>query len=89
MGSQPYVLEKIVVNFKTLLKVHSGLDNKVDWSFFKDINGIIGHRTKVYGEFIDNHQIGKDKTYIKADLPHLPFKNDEFSLVLCSHLLFL
>lgn len=86
----PYELEKRCKDdFNTLLEVHSGLDNKVDWTFFKNSGEMIKLRVEVYKEFIRDYKNGKGKRYIRAELTYLPFKDNHFGLVLCSHLLFL
>ena len=89
-NTEPQELEKISSNdFNTLIQAHSGLDCNSDWNFFKNSDDMIKQRTMVYKEFIGSYNKEKGKIYIPAELPSLPFKNNEFSLVLCSHLLFL
>ena len=40
--------------------------------------------------FLDDYEVGRSVgRYVCAELPHLPFSNDSFSLALCSHFLFL
>ena len=76
-------------DFNTLLRVHSDLKHKMDWSFFRSTGEMIKDRVMVYHKFIEDYQKRKGKNYIKAQLPNLPFEDEHFSLVLCSHLLFL
>lgn len=76
-------------DFKTLLDVHSGLDNKVDWNFFKNPEDMIEKRIKVYEDFIKDYTQYKSTKYIEGHLPSLPFNDNYFDLVLSSHLLFL
>lgn len=41
-------------------------------------------------EFLADYEQGKrQQRYLHASLPHLPFKNNQFDLALCSHYLFL
>ena len=76
-------------DFNTLLDVHSGLDNKVNWKFFKNPENMIEQRIKVYKEFITDYSLYKGIKYIEGHLPSLPFNDNYFDLVLSSHLLFL
>lgn len=83
------IKDRCVNDFHTLLEMHSGLDHKVDWDFFSDPEDLVQQRITVYEEFIDSYAKYKDKRYIEAVLPKLPFDDDHFDLILSSHLLFL
>jgi len=76
-------------DFHTLLEVHSGLDHKVDWNFFKNPEDLVKQRISVYEEFIEDYTLRNSERYIEGSLPDLPFSDDHFDLVLSSHLLFL
>ncbi|WP_079908600.1 methyltransferase domain-containing protein [Paenibacillus sp. 32352] len=61
-----------------------------DWSYYGDLDRHRAMREQSLQRFIEDfkrHE-GSDK-YTAARLPELPFDNDSFSLVLCSHFLFL
>lgn len=89
-GENPEEIKEQCVNdFHTLLKVHSGLDHKVDWNFFQDPEDLLQQRIAVYEEFIDDYALHKGERYIEGVLPTLPFGDNSFDLVLSSHLLFL
>ncbi|WP_286241739.1 class I SAM-dependent methyltransferase [Methanobacterium ferruginis] len=81
--------ERSINDFQTLIKAHSGLECKVDWNFFQNSKNMIEERMKACKEFIDDYKVFKGLRYIKGKLPQLPFANNQFSLTLCSHLLFL
>lgn len=76
-------------DFQTLMDLHSGLENEVDWKFFKNPEDLVKQRVAVYKEFIDDYRWANGEIYIKGALPDLPFPDDHFDLVLSSHLLFL
>jgi Methyltransferase domain len=59
------------------------------WSFFSDVEDLKKQRTKACREFIDDYRKYKGQRYIDSDLTSLPFKDNSFSIVLCSHLLFI
>jgi hypothetical protein len=80
--------EKFLNDFSTLLKVHSGLDQKVDWGFFQDSEKMIEDRVETYNQFITDYEKFQER-YVAGRLPHLPFADNQFNLVLCSHFLFL
>jgi hypothetical protein len=83
------VEERSIDDFHTLIKAHSGLEHKVDWSFFQNSKNMIEERIKSCKEFIDDYKVFKGLRYVEGKLPQLPFTNNQFSLTLCSHLLFL
>jgi Methyltransferase domain len=59
------------------------------WSFFSDLEDLKLQRNQACIEFIHDYSDNKGKKYIAADLTSLPFEDNKFSLVLCSHLLFI
>ena len=59
------------------------------WSFFSDLQDLKLQRNQACIEFIHDYLKNKGKKYIAADLTSLPFEDNKFSLVLCSHLLFI
>ena len=59
------------------------------WSFFSDLEDLKLQRNQACREFIHDYLNNKGKRYIAADLTSLPFEDNKFSLVLCSHLLFI
>lgn len=61
---------------------------KYNWVFYRDIEDLKRHREKAYASFLHHHQ--NDPTrYIPASLPETFFQDNEFSVTLVSHLLFL
>jgi len=59
------------------------------WDYFRNPDELKKHRTATYRAFIADYRRGRGDRYIKSELPDLPFDDDEFSLSLCSVLLFL
>lgn len=76
-------------DFKALLDAHSKLAYKKEWKFFKNPEDLIKKRSDVYMEFLEDYKRYGEEHYLQAELPHLPFKNNRFSIVLSSNLLFL
>lgn len=58
------------------------------WSFFSSVEELREHRNLACKEFIEDYRTHRDR-YIKADISCLPFKDNSFKMVLCSHLLFI
>ena len=89
-GKDSKILKNICIDdFCTLIRVQSDLERKVDWGFFQNSGEMIKDRVMVYHKFIEDYQKRRGKSYINAKLPILPFDNEQFSMLLCSHLLFL
>jgi len=59
------------------------------WDFFKDIGDLKKHRINACRKFIDDYRKYKGCRYVYGDLKCLPFEDNSFSIVLCSHLLFI
>ena len=59
------------------------------WGFFSDVEDLKKQRNNACREFIEDYRKYKGQRYIGADLKSLPFKDNSFSIVLCSHLLFI
>lgn len=76
-------------HLELLVQALHPLENLFIWKFFKNLEELKEHRMKACREFIDHYRLYKGDRYLKADILHLPFKDNSFSLVLCSHLLFI
>lgn len=83
------VKERSIDDFYTLIQAHTGMDDKVDWGFFQNSKNMIEERMKSCKKFVNDYKVFKGIRYIEGRLPELPFNNNQFSLTLCSHLLFL
>jgi hypothetical protein len=64
--------------------------DKFNWEQYGSIEGLGTIRMKSMKQFLNDYEQGKEEgRYIEASLPILPFEDQSFDLVLCSHLLFL
>ncbi len=60
------------------------------WKYYQNKDGIISFRHRALDAFSRDFPIGLvEGRYVQAELPHLPFPDKSFSLVLASHFLFL
>ena len=60
------------------------------WKTIKTVEELAETRMSAMKTFLNDFEAGKkEKRYITAELPHLPFKDCEFDLALSSHFLFL
>jgi Methyltransferase domain len=62
--------------------------NSFVWNYFSDVQDLKDKRDEAFREFIEDYRTNNER-YIKADLTNLPFPDNYFSMVLCSHLLFI
>ncbi|MDF2961520.1 MAG: hypothetical protein K0S39_3255 [Paenibacillus sp.] len=61
-----------------------------DWSYYGNLEKHRALREQSLARFIEDYRQYKEEgRYIPAQLPRLPFEDGAFSLVLCSHFLFL
>lgn len=70
-------------------QTHKNKDEFV-WDHISSVEELGRIRMEAMKEFLSDYPVGKQEDrYIEAWLPYLPFKNGEFDIALCSHLLFL
>lgn len=77
------------VHTNALMDALTPMEGHFVWSFFKDITDLKKQRLSACEDFSKDYRENKCQNYIKADLTNLPFKDDSYNLVLCSHLLFI
>jgi hypothetical protein len=58
------------------------------WKFFSDPEDLKDKRNSASKEFITDYRTNRYR-YIPADLKNIPFPDNSFTMVLCSHLLFI
>jgi SAM-dependent methyltransferase len=80
--------EKCHEHLKLLVNNISKIENAFDWTFFTSLDGLRDHRTETCKHFTRDYQNNRER-YIPADITALPFNDNEFDLVICSHLLFI
>lgn len=87
---EPQFLKKKCENhLNILVEALSKIENHFKWDFFKDLDELKDHRIKAQNEFLEDYKKYRNIKYIKSDLKSLPFNDNSFSLILCSHLLFI
>ena len=60
------------------------------WNYYGDKNRHMGHRVAALSRFVADYPAGVEKgRYVRAELPHLPFADNSFALVISSHFFFL
>lgn len=65
------------------------LRDHFDWTYYGDVTKHRANRERSLTQFIADFREHGASRYVAAFLPNLPFADDRFSLVLCSHFLFL
>ncbi|SFL26774.1 Methyltransferase domain-containing protein [Paenibacillus sp. 1_12] len=79
-------LQEIAVSTEKL----SRLESNFDWTYYGSLDNHKKLREQSLQKFIDDYRLQEGKgQYQSARLPQLPFDDGAFSLVLCSHFLFL
>ncbi|MCZ7401977.1 MAG: hypothetical protein O8C61_07125 [Candidatus Methanoperedens sp.] len=88
--SSPLEIEKKCrQDLDEVIKQMPGLVELFTWNFFKDIRSLRAQREKAYKLFIENFKKNKSKTYIPVEYPATDFIDNQFTISLVSHLLFL
>jgi len=62
--------------------------NNYKWDYFKDIEGLRNNRLSALQD-CTNHMIESRERYIPVPLPILPFKDEQFDILLSAHFLFM
>lgn len=62
--------------------------NNYKWDYFKDIEGLRKHRIRALHDCA-NHMRESNENYVPVILPLLPFKDEEFDILLSAHFLFM
>ena len=84
------LLEKGKKDIQHVFEKFDEVNHLYVWKYYKDKNEVMALRNKTLEIFAGDFMNGlKEKRYIQAELPHLPFLDKSFSLVLLSNFLFL
>ncbi|SDM84567.1 hypothetical protein SAMN04488137_2212 [Fictibacillus solisalsi] len=62
--------------------------NNYKWGYFKDIEGLRNHRLSALQDCAKDIEESSER-YIPVKLPSLPFRNEEFDILLSAHFLFM
>jgi hypothetical protein len=62
--------------------------NNYKWEYFKDVEGLRNHRLSALQDCAKDMKESSGR-YIPVTLPSLPFKNEEFDILLSAHFLFM
>ncbi|WP_409345703.1 methyltransferase domain-containing protein [Paenibacillus sp. MBLB4367] len=86
--------ERIEEHGRTEIEVSTaklaGLADKFDWTYYGDIDKHRANREASLELFLADYDAGlAEGRYAAGKLPHLPFPDNHFTTVLCSHFLFL
>lgn len=64
-----------------------GAEDDYVWDEFGDVNGLIRTRHTALADFLQDYHANGSR-YVTATLPHLPFADNQFDIVLSAHFLF-
>jgi SAM-dependent methyltransferase len=76
-------------HLKILVESLRKIQSRFVWKFFSGPDDLKLSRTNACREFVSDYRINQAKSYIQGDIKNLPFGDEAFDLVLCSHLLFI
>lgn len=84
------IKKRIDETYETVLEQTQANKNEFIWDTISSIEELGRIRMSAMNEFLKDYEKGKkEKRYINASLPQLPFQDKEFNIALCSHFLFL
>lgn len=85
----PRILYQMCAEHLKILKKALEKKGSYIWKFYKDPDEMFRERLKACKIFASDYKMGKGERYIMADVRELPFPDESFHLVLCSHLLYI
>ena len=84
------LIEKCKKDIQHVFEKFDEVEHLYVWDYYKNKDEVITLRKKALKLFAEDLPAGfKEKRYVKAELPHLPFPDKSFSLVLSGNFLFL
>ncbi len=84
------LIEKCKMDIQHVFEKFDEVEHLYVWDYYKNKDEVITLRKKALKLFAEDFSAEfKEKRYVKAELPHLPFPDKSFSLVLSGNFLFL
>ena len=84
------LIEKCKNDIQHVFKKFNEASHLYVWKYYKNKEEVIALRNKALRLFVEDFPAGfKEKRYVEAGLPHLPFPDKSFSFVLSGNFLFL
>ena len=84
------IRRRIAETYDDVLRQTARNQEKFKWDIIKSVEELGKIRMEAMEIFLDSYEQGKkEKRYIPASLPDLPFRDREFDIALSSHFLFL
>jgi hypothetical protein len=88
--SRGEIERRIAETYDNVINQTQNNQDKFIWKTIKSVDELGTIRMAAMKEFLADYERGKDEgRYIYGELPELPFGDNAFDLVLCSHFLFL
>ncbi|MFX1366165.1 MAG: hypothetical protein ACFFCE_05080 [Promethearchaeota archaeon] len=72
-----------------VIKELNGVEHLYIWEIFRSKEDLKNYREKAYKQFIKHFRDNKSNLYTSEKMPKTTFKNNQFDLIISSHLLFL
>ncbi|MFX1446025.1 MAG: hypothetical protein ACFFHV_21630 [Promethearchaeota archaeon] len=86
----PDVLEnKCLSDLFLVINELKGVEHLYIWDIFKNKEDLRRQREKAFRRFIKHYRMGRNNCYISEDMPETSFDDNQFDIVISSHLLFL
>lgn len=84
------LIERGKIDIQHVFEKFDEVKHLYTWSYYKNKDEVMALRDKALKLFAEDFPAGfKEKRYVDAELPHLPFPDKSFSLVLSGNFLFL
>lgn len=80
---------KCIQDLGSIIEQMPSISDMYIWDYFSDINALKVQREKAYRSFIEDFREHGTGRYVPAEFPFTGFCNDQFTLSLVSHFLFL
>lgn len=88
-SSPAEIEQKCRQDLEMIVKQLPGVADIYVWDFFKDIESLKTQREKAYRSFIEDFKSHGTNRYVSVEYPSTDFLNEQFTISLISHFLFL
>ncbi|WP_420263665.1 hypothetical protein [Candidatus Magnetominusculus dajiuhuensis] len=87
--SAPTIESRCAQDLELVMAQMPGVSHLYNWEYFKDVESLKAARQRAYKLFVGDFQRQGHRRYITCEYPHTDFSNNQFSITLISHFLFL
>jgi hypothetical protein len=87
--SSSVIEDKCINDLELVMKKVMDIKKFYKWNYFKNIDALKKTRRKAYQTFITDFKVKNNNRYVPMEFPEIKLKDNQFTISLASHFLFL